>query len=170
MSFRTKAAGLAAGVVTLTTALIGSAVPAQAYVPDPAWDSMARDTDTCPCSGGELTDPFDNTYFRYDAGGYAQKAEMYYDGWFVGKVEFHPYQQKLWIYDTKNDRDTFYVQVLVDDGGGYVNYGSWSVAGTDAVMDYRTITLNADEGDKVKMNVYDDADLDDLILQLIGTA
>ncbi|MEV5608580.1 hypothetical protein [Streptomyces sp. NPDC052225] len=173
MRFRTRAAGLVAGVATLTAALIGGALPAQAYSPNPTYSVITRDTDDCPCSGGSLTDPFDDTYFRYDAGGSARKIEMYDGDWFIGKVEFHPYQQKLWVYDTRNDGDTFYVHVAVDnhDGHGLTGWGTYKAPGTDAVMDYDTFTLgNVDEGASVRMRIYDDADLSDLIATAYGTA
>ncbi|MFB6550429.1 hypothetical protein [Streptomyces sp. NPDC056405] len=49
-------------------------------------------------------------------------------GWFIGKVEFHPDDEKLWVYDTRNDGDTFYVAVgyssgiTVYDGAGRADH------------------------------------------------
>ena len=170
MHLRKRTAGLAAGAAMVTAAVLGAALPAQAYSPNPTYSSTGQDTDDCPCSGGNLTDPFDGTYFKYDAGGYARKVELYKDGWFIGKVEFHPSGEKLWIYDTKNDGDAFYVRVWVDnhDGHGSTGYGTWKAPGTDAVMDYKTVTLNVDEGATVKMGLYDDATTD-LITTVYGT-
>ncbi|MBC9712786.1 hypothetical protein H9Y04_09395 [Streptomyces sp. TRM66268-LWL] len=173
MQFKAKAAGLAAGVAALTASLIGGALPAQAYDPDPTVSSYSRDTDTCPCSGGTLGDPFDGTYFEYDAGGTARKLELYSGDWFVGKVEFHPYQQKLWVYDTKNDGDTFYVHVAVDnhDGHGLTGWGQYKAPGTSAVMDYETFTLrNVSEGASIRIRVFDDEHHTDLIATAYGTA
>lgn len=173
MHLRKRTAGLAAGTAAMVAAaVLGTALPAQAYDPDPTYTSIGRDTDSCPCSGGNLTDPFDGTYFKYDAGGYARKVELYKGDWFIGKVEFHPSGEKLWIYDTKNDGDTFYVRMWVDnhDGHGNTGWGTWAAPGTSAVMDYRTVDLrNVAEGATVKMGLYDDAATTDLITTVYAT-
>lgn len=172
MSSRTKAAaGLAAGTAIATAALFGGAAPAQAYSPNPSATISYRDTDNCPCS---LSDPFDGTYFQYDAGGKAVKIALYADGWFIGKVEFHPYGEKLWVYDTKNDGDTYYVHVAVDnhDGHGLTGWNVYAPPGTSNVVDYSVYSLgsNVAEGADIRIRVYDDSGLTDLITTAWGVA
>ncbi|MEV5612077.1 hypothetical protein [Streptomyces sp. NPDC052225] len=165
-----RLAGLFSTAALAVGALLGAAaVPAQAYSPNPAVSSYYRDTDGCPCSGGTLDDPFDGTYFAYDAGGYAVKLELNQGGSFVGKVEFHPNDEKLWVYDTKNDGDTFYVQISYTSGGTTHNLGTVTAPGTDAVMDYVVKDYDIPEGAYVDISVYDDAGLGDYIGGARGT-
>ncbi|MEV5608579.1 hypothetical protein [Streptomyces sp. NPDC052225] len=150
-----RAAGLLSGAVLAVAGLTATAGPARAYSPNPSVDHYTYDTDTCPCSGGNLTDPFDGTYFAYDAGGRADKAELYSDGWFIGKVEFHPSGEKLWIYDTRNDGDTFYVKAQYRSGGVTHDLGTFSAPGTDAVMDHTVKDFDLPEGAGVIFWLYD---------------
>ncbi|MFF1546533.1 hypothetical protein [Streptomyces sp. NPDC058291] len=155
--------GLLGGTALAAGALFATAAPAQAYSPNPTFRAYYYDTDGCPCSGGNLTDPFDNTYFAQDAGGYAVKMELTNAGAFVGKVEFHPNDEKLWVYDTANDGDTFYVKVSYTSGGTTRSLGTFSPPGTTAVVDYEVEDLDLPEGAYVDISVYDDAGLTDLI-------
>ncbi|MDX2679905.1 hypothetical protein [Streptomyces soliscabiei] len=161
--------GLLAGAALGAGALSATAAPAQAYSPNPQFHAYYYDTDTCPCSGGNLTDPFDNTTFAQDAGGYAVKMEMINSGAFVGKVEFHPNDEKLWLYDTANDGDTYYVKVSYTSGGTTHNLGTFSPPGTTAVLDYEVEDFDLPEGAYVDISVYDDAALTDLIGAARGT-
>ncbi|MFE9622389.1 hypothetical protein [Streptomyces sp. NPDC006527] len=161
--------GLLAGAALGAGALVATAAPAQAYSPNPTFSSYYYDTDNCPCSGGNLTDPFDDTYFANDAGGYAVKMEMVASGAFVGKVEFHPNDEKLWVYDTANDGDTYYVKVGYSSGGTYHNLGTFTPPGTSAVLDYSVQDFDLPEGASVDISVYDDAGLTDLIGSARGT-
>jgi hypothetical protein len=152
-----RVAGLLLGIGLTAATLFATAGPAQAYSPNPVPYNYAYDTDNCPCSGGNLTDPFDGTYFQYDAGGRANKTEIYSDGWFVGKVEFHAGDEKLWIYDTRNDGDTFYVKAQYRSGGVTRTLGTYSAPGTSAVMDYTVKDFNLPEGAGVILWLYDDS-------------
>ncbi|MFI2432712.1 hypothetical protein [Streptomyces sp. NPDC018693] len=165
---RTLAGGLG-GALLAAGALFATAAPAQAYSPNPSIAKYYYDTGNCPCSGGNLTDPFDNTYFAHDAGGYAVKMEMTHSGAFIGKVEFHPYDEKLWLYDTANDGDGYYVRVSYSYGGTTHNLGTFSPPGTSAVMDYRVLDFDLPEGASVDISVYDDSGLTDLIGAARGT-
>lgn len=167
---RRRRAGLvAAALLSTAGALAATATPAQAYSPNPSVSAYYRDTGSCPCSGGTLTDPFDDTYFAYDAGGYAVKLELNQGGSFVGKVEFHPNDEKLWVYDTKNDGDTFYVQISYTSGGSTHNLGTYSAPGTDTVLDKVVKDFDIPEGAGVDISVYDDAGLTDYIGGARGT-
>ncbi|MBC9727127.1 hypothetical protein [Streptomyces sp. TRM68367] len=169
MSIGRRIMGLLAGAGLAVGALIGTAAPAQAYSPNPDFNKYYRDTDNCPCSGGTLADPFDGTTFAKDAGGYAVKMELVDDGWFVGKVEFHPNDEKLWIYDTKNDGDTYFVSVGYFSGGSYHDLGTFSPPGTSAVVDKRIKDFDIPEGASVDISVYDASGHSDLIGAARGT-
>lgn len=170
MSISRRLTGLLAGaVLTVAAALFGTAAPAQAYSPNPTFHAYYYDTDNCPCSGGNLTDPFDNTYFANDAGGLAVKMELVDDGWFVGKVEFHPYDEKLWVYDTKNDGDTFYVAVGYTSGGTYHDLGTFNAPGTSETVDLTVLNFDIPDGAYVDISVYDEAGRSDLIGAARGT-
>ncbi|MFH8801299.1 hypothetical protein ACH4F6_17140 [Streptomyces sp. NPDC017936] len=164
-----RVTGPLAGAALGAVALFATAAPAQAYSPNPALQAYYYDTDACPCSGGNLTDPFDGTSFANDAGGYAVKMELVDAGAFVGKVEFHPNDEKLWVYDTANDGDTYYVKVGYSSGGTYHDLGTVSAPGTSAVVDKSVKDFDLPEGATVDISVYDDAALTDLIGAARGT-
>ena len=164
-----QVAGLFTGAALVAGALLGTAAPATAYSPDPTAGTYYRDTDNCPCSGGSLGDPFDGTYFSHDAGGLAVKMELRDDDWFVGKVEFHPNDEKLWVYDTRNDGDTIYVHVAYTHNGSRHNVGTYSPSGTSAVVDYEVRDLNMPEGAYVDITVYDAKGHSDYIAAARGT-
>jgi hypothetical protein len=162
-------AGVAAGVALTTGALLtATALPAQAYSPDPSPTVSLRDTDYCPCS---LSDPFDGTRFAKQAGGEAVKIELRNSsGSYVAKTEFHPYGDKLWVYDTKNDGDSVYTEALWYDSSGYLEDRVYVPPGTDSVLDYSVESLNVPEGNTVWLYVWDDSGLSDLIVSTSGTA
>ncbi|QDP96174.1 hypothetical protein FOE78_09900 [Microlunatus elymi] len=93
--------GLVAGSVLALTS------PAQAYSPNPDVNTIRLSTN----SSHQLDDPVDGTYFKKDTGGTAVKIELRHQGKYVGKIEFHPYGELLYIYDTRADGDSFYVKV-----------------------------------------------------------
>ncbi|MGY0018782.1 hypothetical protein [Streptomyces sp. cg35] len=170
MSATRRLARLFTGAALATGALIGTAAaPATAYSPNPTVSAYYRDTGSCPCSGGTLDDPFDGTYFGKDAGGYAVKLELNQGGSFVGKVEFHPNDEKLRVYDTKNDGDTFHVRISYTSGGTTHNLGTYVAPGTDAVADRVVKDFDIPEGAGVDISVYDDAGLTDYIGGARGT-
>ncbi len=68
-----------------------------------------RDTSDCPCY---LGDEYDGTYFAHDPGSAeGAKARIYSKGQLVGKMEFHPYGEKFWVYDTKANGDAIYYRI-----------------------------------------------------------
>ncbi|EHN79907.1 hypothetical protein ACWDF1_09735 [Streptomyces coelicoflavus] len=163
MRIRRQLGALLTGAVLTAGAALGTVAPAQAYNPDPRVTFKYVDTDNCPCSVG---DPYDGTYFRHDPGGKAVKINLYHpdSGAWLGKVEFHPYGEKLWVYDTKNDGDTFYVQLQYASVTNVYPVGPVvSAPGTSAAVEYTTYDYNLDEGGAVHVSVYDDAGKDDLI-------
>ncbi|MFJ4717243.1 hypothetical protein [Streptomyces sp. NPDC088785] len=165
-----RRAALAAALLSVAGPLAAlPAAPARAYSPDPAVTAVYRDTGTCPCRGGALTDPFDGTTFARDPGGYAVKLELTRGSSFVGKVEFHPDGERLRVYDTKNDHDTFYVHVTYTDHRAVHDLGTYTPPGTAAVADRTVKDFDIPEGAGVDIAVYDDARLTDLIGAARGT-
>ena len=145
-----KTAMTAAGIALATGAVLSSAGTAQA-----AGISMGSpafyDTGNCPCS---LYDYHDDTLFKHDAGGKAAKAFLYKGG-VTGKVEFHPYNEEIWLYDTKSDGDTFYVRylyhVIIDDIPK-PRWSGWYGPGNGGGP---TIDASFDEGTPVTVVIYD---------------
>ncbi len=156
-------ARIVCGLSLVAPAVTTSATLAQAYSPDPDVWAHYRNTSDCPCSGGSLGDPFDGTYFKRDAGGRAVKIEMVHSSRFVGKIEFHPYDEQLWLYDTRNDGDTFYVEIQVAYDGYHTFFDRYRVRGTSKVVDKRVVDLSLREGSDVAVRVYDASSYTDLI-------
>jgi hypothetical protein len=142
---------------------------AQAY-PDNLTIRYARvDTDNCTLLSGSLqviedgnycrlNDSVDNTYFHKDAGADALKIEVRDSTGMVAKVEFHPYDEKLWVYDTKNDGDTVYVRfTYVDPAGTLHPFGPYSAAGTSNAIDILTVDFDIPEGYIWLVQVFDDS-------------
>ncbi|MEU1278544.1 hypothetical protein [Streptomyces sp. NPDC005805] len=154
----TSATAIAAGVLFTAVA----AAPAQAYSPNPTTYITRQVTDNCPCTYGDL---IDGTYFQKDVGGTAVKimGTVGKPSNIVGKVEFHPQGEKLWIYDTKNDGDALYVRVEYTIDGSLRSTDMYKAPGTPKEIDVRTVDLNLPEGTFVTVLWYDDADGDDLI-------
>ncbi|NEB79680.1 hypothetical protein G3I40_31335 [Streptomyces sp. SID14478] len=165
-----RLAGLFTGATLALGALLATAAaPAQAYSPNPKVAAAYRDTGSCPCGGGALDDPFDGTTFAKDPGGYAVKLSLSQGSSLVGKVEFHPADEKLWVYDTKNDGDTFHVRVSYTAHGSTHPLGTYSAPGTGAAVDHLVKDFGLPEGAFVDIAVYDDAGLSDYIGGARGT-
>ncbi|GAA3953328.1 hypothetical protein GCM10022384_03540 [Streptomyces marokkonensis] len=163
MTRRRRIAGLLAGASLATGAMLATAVPAQAYSPDPRVQPIPYDTDTCPCSH---PDPHDGTYFKHDPGGVAMKIHLDVNrGTWIGKVEFHPHDELLWVYDTRDDGDTYYVTVsYYNEAGRKVRVGGVMSAGTSsAAVDSRTYDLDITDGRRLVIDLYDDSGLTDHI-------
>ncbi|MER5951984.1 hypothetical protein ABT127_38700 [Streptomyces sp. NPDC001904] len=167
--WRRRAALAAAAFLTTAGALDAGGAPAQAYSPNPEVAAVYRDTGSCPCSGGALTDPYGNTSFARDPGGYAVKLELTRGSSFVGKVEFHPKDEKLRVYDTKNDHDTFYVHITYTRGRTTHDLGTYTAPATAAAVDRMTKDFDIPEGAGVDITVYDDARLTDYLGGARGT-
>jgi hypothetical protein len=109
-------------------------------------------------NGCELDDEVDGTFFEKDAGGIALKVVLSDSNGMVAKVEFHPYGEKLWVYDTRNDGDGIYVQLYGPNG--HFTYG---VTGTSDPIDYNVYDLNYPEGTLLYFDVTDDQAGNDVI-------
>lgn len=118
-------------------------------------DNCARLSGTLPVSnqgnGCFLDDPFDDNFFLKDAGGIAIKVELYSGGLMVAKIEFHPLDEQLWVYDTRNDGDTVYAMGHTGDRTSRV-IGS---AGGDPVLEWDVYDDDGQEGDLYSVNLYD---------------
>ncbi|MFI0938548.1 hypothetical protein [Streptomyces sp. NPDC021020] len=127
-----------------------------------------RNTTYCPCS---LSDPFDGTRFAQEDGGEAVKIELRdSSGSYVGKTEFHPYDDKLWVYDTKNDGDSIYTEAEWYDSSGKLQDHLYTAPGTSAVLDYAVENLNIPEGNTIWLYIWDDSARTDRIVWATGTA
>ncbi|MER8041417.1 hypothetical protein [Streptomyces sp. NPDC094032] len=173
MDLRRTSAALLAAAGVITGALLTTAAPAQAYGTLDVRNARV-DTGNCARLSGTLTvtpatygcylyDSVDDTYFVKDAGGEAAKIELRNGGTLVSKVEFHPYDRNLWIYDTSNDGDTVYVRLYS------TKRAQWSpvyyAKGTDAAIDYHRVTPEDEpwlariaEDEDILVEVYDNSD------------
>ena len=103
-----------------------------------------RQTSECPC---HLNDEYDGTQFLHDSGGRAAKTRFYEGSEMVGKMEFHPYDEQFWYYDTAPNHDALWFEI------------SWSghskVYGVPSGSRYAMDDLNIPEGTKVTIRAYD---------------
>ena len=170
-------------VFTLVALSLVPASPAQAY--GALW-GYADVVDLTNCSeqtgdfnfyhyggGCRHDDPVDYTYFRPNSFGKGLKVELYAGaprgsgGELVAKVEFHPYDELLWIYDTKNDSDTIYVRLYWWKPDGSFGFTSGLRApGTSNPIDIRVVDLSYPEGTDIRVRVYDDAGLDEMLVSV----
>ncbi|MEV7279296.1 hypothetical protein [Streptomyces sp. NPDC093111] len=173
MDPRRTSAALLASLGVIAGALLSTAAPAQAY--ETLTVRTARvDTDDCSRLSGTLAvtastygcylyDSVDDTYFVKDPGGEAAKMELWNGGDQVAKVEFHPYDRNLWVYDTSNDGDTVYVRVYS------TRRAQWSpvyyAVGTSKDVDVHRITPQDEpwfaaiaENEDLIVEVYDNSD------------
>lgn len=157
------------GLLTMFAGMLVATSPAQAYNDFELQYRYAYvDTDDCFRVAGGLSvtrsgsycilyDSADSTYFRLDPGGIAAKQELHTSSGMVAKVEFHPYGEYLWVYDTKNDGDTIYVTTELETDAGYVRFGDViSPPGTSNRIDYTRKNFDIAEGKKVRIRIYDD--------------
>ncbi|WP_256837775.1 hypothetical protein [Ornithinimicrobium faecis] len=107
-----------------------------------------RDTSDCWC---HLPDEYDGTVFQHDAGGEAYKGRIYANEELVGKIEFHPYDEKVWMYDTEVNGDGFYVQVSWTEPDG-----RWRRALDSPNSGHGVTDLDIAEGTTVRIQVWDD--------------
>jgi hypothetical protein len=173
--------GAVSCLVAVVVALVVPVGPAQAYgdltvrYSHVDTDNCAHDGDlavTATAGGCRMDDPIDGTFFRRDAGGTALKAQLYDGSRLIAKVEFHPYDEVLWVYDTVNDTDTIFVRLCVRVGdtcaGGA--RGPYSAPSTDNRVDRSVIDLSMGEGDRVTIELHDDAGRTDHIFTSFAIA
>lgn len=159
------------GGAGLVVGMVLTAAPAQAYTNSQlSFSRNLFDTDLCPC---EAADDYDGTFFAEDAGGMALKSEIKIpslNGRWVGKVEFHPSDEIVYVYDTYNDNDSFYVTVsYYNHAGRKIGVGGvMSAPGTNAKYDSKKYNLEIAEGTKLVIELWDDANLTDQLVALNG--
>jgi hypothetical protein len=162
---RALVGGAVAGALLLATG-----APANAYNPDPVAHKSHRHTSDCPCV---LPDPIDRTIFEHDPGGVGLKIVFTTAGsdWPVGKIEFHPLDEKLWVYDSRNDGDSLYVTLrYYRSDGKPIRLGTFTAPATSKAVDNAVFDLSIPEGTLVTIQVFDDADLTDWIVTGEGRA
>ncbi|MFI6942534.1 hypothetical protein ACIBI4_24945 [Streptomyces sp. NPDC050418] len=153
MRFARKPAMAAMGVALATGAMLGTAGTAHA-----AGMSMTspqyKSTSGCPCTIGDY---HDGTHYKHDAGGKGGRAYFKKSGvsGYTGKVEFHPYNEEIWLYDTRNDNDTVYVRYMyyrIIDGVARPYWSGWAEPknGRGPAID-----ASISEGKPVTVVVYD---------------
>lgn len=152
---RRTAAGLLAPLA-LAAALVAPVPAAQAHS-NVTVKSEWRYTADCPCY---LGDDHDGTYFEKDIGGQAYKGQIFSGGELVGKVEFHPRGEKLWLYDTKANGDALYVRVAWH---GHTEFHK-------IPSGHKVVDLDIAEGTPVDITVWDDGFFEDVVLEERGWA
>lgn len=156
---RVAAIGIGAGLVA--GSVIGATAPAQAYDPNPSEKVIEVKTD----KGRHLDDPIDDTTFEKDPGGVAIKIELRQDGLYLGKAEFHPRGEKLWVYDTHNDGDSAVYGKLRwydEDKDRWVST-DFAPPSTSAEVDMDTVDFSIPDGSTVGISLYDNKARTDLI-------
>ncbi|MEH1130250.1 hypothetical protein [Micromonospora sp. CPCC 206061] len=173
------AARIAVALAVLAPAAIVWSGPASAYGSLSVVYALV-DTDNCRRIEGQLwvtagdngcslSDSADGTFFEKDAGGRAQKVQLHDGVTMVAKIEFHPYGEKLWVYDTSNDGDTIYVTVAFGCLNSQV-FGPYRAPGTSNPIDYTVVDFDVQEGCYVGIHVRDQPnDLDRITLQSATT-
>ena len=146
---RTALAALAAPLA-LGGAVIAPATTAQAHNGAYSVEEY-RNTSDCWC---ELPDEWDGTYFQKDAGGEAAKMRMYTaDDRLAGKVEFHPYGEQVYVYDTLANADAWYVQLSWTDQNGRDKY---TYIDPPSGGNYTYENLSIPDGTTVTIKIFDD--------------
>ncbi|WP_338898737.1 hypothetical protein WBG99_26725 [Streptomyces sp. TG1A-60] len=168
MKMRNRVITSLVGAVSTAIAVVAmTAAPANAYNPDPrVIQHDAQHTVYCPC---RFNDDIDGTYFKKDDGGLGTKTVFgNASGYALAKVEFHPYDEIVLMYDVANDGDGLYYKVSYEGDGG--RYGLYTPPGTSAAWDTRKVNLDIPEGRKVTITVYDDRAMNDWVHTITATA
>lgn len=109
-----------------------------------------------------VVDGADDAFFRLDSNSTAYKANFYDSSDdLVAKVEFHPYGEHLWVYDTKDDGDTIYVVICEKEIG--TCYGPYSAPGTGEEFEFIHQNFDFKEHEEILILVYDDLEITDKI-------
>ncbi|WP_371580081.1 hypothetical protein [Streptomyces sp. NBC_01314] len=173
MKLRRRTAGLLAATAVAAGSLLATSAPAQAYDPDPSGRYAQVDTGNCNRLNGDLPveewdsgcfldDSHDNTFFVKDPGGIGAKAELRHGGDLIGKAEFHPDDELLYLYDTKADGDGIYARLWVEGLGLSRVYSATGASDP--------INRDIADGADVRVIIYDDADATDVIYSVGGRA
>lgn len=147
--------------LALAAAIGGSTTTAQAH--DDVWsDHDTRQTSNCPCY---LWDEYDWTHFKHDAGGKGARARFYSGSQLFGKMEFHPRNEEIWLYDTLPNNDAIYFQIQVGEHWG-------PVFRIPSGQRHMVAGYNIEENQYVTIHAYDSLDSDgegkDLITSITG--
>lgn len=113
------------------------------------------------------------SWFQPDVNSRAVAVRIWSGSQLVGFVEFHPYDEILYVVDTENDGDAIYVELLVnaEDPHEAELLGPFTPVGTSEVVDVGRFNRNFPDGQSVQISIYDDAAGNDLIWGgLLGVA
>lgn len=90
----------------------------------------------------------------------------------VAWMDFHPYDEILFVADIENDGDTIYVDVWKEAPSPlfWTHVGVFRPPGTSAEQDILRRDLSIPDGDLISFTIYDDAGLTDLIGHFLGVA
>ena len=184
-SRRRLAVGGAIAAITMLASHFVAPSQASAYDDRLAYSYMNVRTNTCEITAsndGRLATPYwrngscygydviDGTWWVPDEGGLGSKWVLHHNGFgnWVGKIEWHPYGEHFWMYDLKNDGDTFYVTMSVPDAFWSRTF---SISGSSDTVDIGHWNLNFPEGYYVYMTVYDNESRTDKITNrvFVGT-
>ena len=164
-----RIAALAAGATVVAGSLLSMATPAHAYITKPNVNVITKSTTNCwPCT---YKDKIDNTYFQHDPGGRAVKMELKSASGnaYLGKVEFHPLDELLYVYDTKNDNDAFY-GTLQWYASGRWQTRYFNAPATAKTVDMRKYNFSIPEGKEVDITLWDNSNETGYIGSASGTA
>jgi hypothetical protein len=159
--------------VVVVAALMAVPRPAAAYDPDPSVYWITQNAGTCNKILGEypgdlftwgdlagagcyINGTAPDVIFGLDAGGHNAVFELWaYRGGMIGEIVFKALGEWLYIADTANDGDTFYVWI---DG-----HGPYFVQGTSNPTDDNFFDLDFAEGSTHVIKITDDKDGHDVI-------
>lgn len=147
----TAASLLGAGIVASPTASAGVIIAYRTTVTTSGnCASQGAFTAKAVSGGCYLSDNTDGTLFEWDSNGKAGKIEVRKSHSDRFKVEFHPYGEKVWVYDLRNDGDAVYVEVIYRGKSKIVQ-----APATGKAVDVGVKDFNFDEGVLVEIKVWD---------------
>lgn len=112
----------------------------------------------------------DYTLLKWDDGGTGLKVELHYPGrGQVAKVEFHPYDEILFIYDQYSDSDGIYVTLCTPDPNTPDCYTARGPYASSNLVNLR-IDMALPDGNSYILRIWDGSGLTDLITSYVVTA